>query len=102
MREFQELRADVRVAVHHADARALDWGETFDALVTSPPYPGRIDYHEQHRYAFELLGLEPWTSAEIGAPAQGLSTRGGRGLQRRHGGGARRAPASTCGRARRS
>jgi DNA methylase len=73
VRAFQELRADVRVAVHHADARTLDWGDTFDALVTSPPYPGRIDYHEQHRYAFELLELEQWTSSEIGAPAHGLS-----------------------------
>jgi hypothetical protein len=75
VREFQELRGDVRVSVHHADARTLDWGETFDALITSPPYPGRIDYHEQHRYAFELLGLEAWSSAEIGAPAHGLSRR---------------------------
>jgi hypothetical protein len=73
VRTFQELRADVDVAMHHADARTLDWGDSFDALVTSPPYPGRIDYHEQHRYAFELLELEPWSSSEIGAPAHGLS-----------------------------
>jgi DNA methylase len=73
VRAFQALRGDVRVAVHHADARVLDWGETFDGLLTSPPYPGRIDYHEQHRYAFELLELEPWSNAEIGAPARGLS-----------------------------
>ena len=25
-------------------------------VITSPPYPGLIDYHEQHRYAYELLG----------------------------------------------
>ncbi|HEY1478754.1 MAG TPA: hypothetical protein VGF46_01925 [Gaiellales bacterium] len=73
VRAFQQLRSDVRVSVHHADARVLDWGETFDALITSPPYPGRIDYHEQHRYAFELLALEPWSAAEIGAPPLGLS-----------------------------
>jgi DNA methylase len=73
VRAFQALRGDVRVAVHHADARVLDWGETLDGLLTSPPYPGRIDYHEQHRYAFELLELEPWSNAEIGAPARGLS-----------------------------
>ena len=73
VRAFQELRADVGTHVWHADARTLDWGRTFDALVTSPPYPGRIDYHEQHRYAFELLALEPWSSAEIGAPAHGMS-----------------------------
>jgi hypothetical protein len=73
VRAFQALRGDVRVAVHHADARVLDWGQSFDGLLTSPPYPGRIDYHEQHRYAFELLDLEPWSTAEIGAPARGLS-----------------------------
>jgi hypothetical protein len=73
VRAFQALRGDVRVEVRHADARVLDWGRTFDALITSPPYPGRIDYHEQHRYAFELLGLEPWSDAEIGAPGFGRS-----------------------------
>jgi hypothetical protein len=73
VRSFQAIRADVDVVVHHADARVIDWAQTFDALITSPPYPGRIDYHEQHRYAFELLGLEPWSDAEIGAPARGRS-----------------------------
>ena len=28
-----------------------------DALVTSPPYVGVIDYHDQHAYAYALLGL---------------------------------------------
>ena len=42
-------------------------------LVTSPPYPGRIDYHGQHRYAFALLGLEERVADEIGAPAKGRS-----------------------------
>ena len=73
VRAFQAIRGDVEVDVVHADARVLEWGRTFDALITSPPYPGRIDYHEQHRYAFELLELEPWSSAEIGAPGRGLS-----------------------------
>jgi hypothetical protein len=73
VRAFQEIRHPVDVTLHHADARVLDWGVTFDGLITSPPYPGRIDYHEQHRYAFELLGLEQWNEAEIGAPILGLS-----------------------------
>ena len=33
-------------------------GSRPDGVITSPPYPGLIDYHEQHRYAYELLGLE--------------------------------------------
>jgi DNA modification methylase len=35
-------------------------------VVTSPPYPGLIDYHEQHRYAYELLGLEECRELELG------------------------------------
>jgi DNA modification methylase len=41
--------------------------------VTSPPYPGLIDYHEQHRYAYELLGLDDLREREIGAAARGTA-----------------------------
>jgi SAM-dependent methyltransferase len=71
--EYAALRRDVDVAVLHGDAREADLGGPFDCLITSPPYPGRIDYHGQHRYAFELLGLEERRPDEIGAPARGLS-----------------------------
>ena len=47
----------------------------FDAIVTSPPYPGLIDYHEQHRYAYELLGLDDRRDRELGAAARGTSRR---------------------------
>ena len=47
----------------------------FDAVVTSPPYPGLIDYHEQHRYAYELLGLDDRRELEVGAAAAGTSKR---------------------------
>ena len=40
-------------------------------VVTSPPYPGLIDYHEQHRYAYELLGLDDRRELELGAAASG-------------------------------
>jgi hypothetical protein len=52
--------------VLHGDARELAFGGRFDGVVTSPPYPGLIDYHEQHRYAYELLGLEEWRELELG------------------------------------
>ncbi len=42
-----------------------------DAVVTSPPYVGLIDYHEQHRYAYELPGLADNRQSEIGAAANG-------------------------------
>jgi hypothetical protein len=47
----------------------------FDAVVTSPPYPGIIDYHEQHRYAYELLGLDDLRVSEIGAACWGTRAR---------------------------
>jgi hypothetical protein len=71
--EYAALRADVRVDVIHGDARSIDYGVGLDGLITSPPYPGRIDYHEQHRYAFELLGLDERRAEEIGAPWRGTS-----------------------------
>ena len=36
---------------------------------------GLIDYHEQHRYAFELLGLPVNRSSEIGGPSNGTGAR---------------------------
>src|SRR6266480_3856732 len=67
VREFARLRARGHEAVVlHGDARELDFGGRFDGVVTSPPYPGLIDYHEQHRYAYELLGLEEWRELELG------------------------------------
>jgi hypothetical protein len=67
VREFSRARARGREAtVLHGDARELDFGSRFDGVVTSPPYPGLIDYHEQHRYAYELLGLEECRELELG------------------------------------
>src|SRR2546423_938313 len=67
IREFARVRARGReTRVLHGDARELDFGAGFDGVVTSPPYPGLIDYHEQHRYAYELLGLEDFGSLELG------------------------------------
>jgi len=48
-------------------------GGPYDGVLTSPPYPGLIDYHEQHRYAYELLGLDDRREREIGAAASGTS-----------------------------
>jgi hypothetical protein len=57
----------------HGDSRALDWNGPFDGVITSPPYPGLIDYHEQHRYAYELLGLDDRRDLEVGAASSGTS-----------------------------
>jgi hypothetical protein len=74
IKQFARVRARGRAAtVMHGDSRELDWGGSFDAVITSPPYPGLIDYHEQHRYAYELLGLDDRRELELGAAAAGTS-----------------------------
>jgi hypothetical protein len=69
--EFSDLRACSDAVVLHGDARSLDPPEAVDLVVTSPPYPGLIDYHEQHAYAFELLGLDRRDEDEIGRGVAG-------------------------------
>jgi len=72
--EFSRVRdAGCEARILHADAREVEYVDTFDGIVTSPPYPGLIDYHEQHRYAYELLGLADRRTAEIGAASCGTS-----------------------------
>jgi len=71
---FAELRDDEHEArVLHGDACTVEYADTFDGVVTSPPYPGLIDYHEQHRYAYELLGLDDRRELELGAAEGGTS-----------------------------
>jgi hypothetical protein len=74
IKEFSRARARARKAeVVHGDARDAAYEGRFDTVVTSPPYPGLIDYHEQHRYAYELLGLDDRRDVELGAAARGTS-----------------------------
>jgi hypothetical protein len=74
LRAFAAVRSDARVTVVHGDSRVVEL-PAISGIVTSPPYPGLIDYHEQHRYAYELLGLEQRPELEIGAAARGTSRR---------------------------
>ena len=76
LKAFQRLRARGRRAeVVHGDSTEACLDGTFDAIVTSPPYPGLIDYHEQHRYAYEILGLDDRRERELGAASAGTSRR---------------------------
>jgi hypothetical protein len=73
-REFAGVRAPGHDAlVIHGDATEVELDGAFDAIVTSPPYPGLIDYHEQHRYAYEILDLDDRRARELGAAARGTS-----------------------------
>ena len=70
---FAVARREGRLArVLHGDAREIDLEGTYDGVITSPPYPGLIDYHGQHRYAYGLLGLDGRRDRELGRPARGI------------------------------
>lgn len=72
IRQFSSCRENVNVRVIHGDSRLVNPGKV-DGIITSPPYVGLIDYHEQHRYAYELLGLADRSSDEIGPAFKGSS-----------------------------
>jgi hypothetical protein len=76
IKAFSRVRArGVEADVRHGDARLLELGGPYAGVITSPPYPGLIDYHEQHRYAYELLGLDDRRELELGAAERGTSRR---------------------------
>lgn len=74
IREFALVRTDARAAVFHADSRTAELPPV-EGVITSPPYVGLIDYHEQHAYAYHLLGLRDLSEFEIGAARNGTSER---------------------------
>lgn len=74
VQQFAAVRTTARVEIHHADSRNVAL-PAIDGVVTSPPYLGLIDYHEQHVYAYQLLGLEDRRDYEIGAAAAGTSKK---------------------------
>lgn len=85
--EFRRLRAPTSQICLTADSRAVDLRNAisqadsmlaeltarqgFRGIFTSPPYVGLIDYHEQHAYAYELLGLPRRDTNEIGPKTGG-------------------------------
>jgi hypothetical protein len=75
IRDFSTIRTESPVSIIHGDARFIHLPTRPTGIITSPPYPGLIDYHEQHRYAYELLELPDLRTAEIGAAETGTSQR---------------------------
>jgi hypothetical protein len=73
------LQRPTRTVVLHDDARRVQLPMQPTGVITSPPYPGLIDYHEQHRYAYELLHLDERREAEIGSASLGQSRGAVRG-----------------------
>ena len=75
IKEFANLRTDAKVTINHADSREVNLPKNIDLVFTSPPYIGLIDYHDQHKYAYQLLGLENNESKEIGPAKNGQSEK---------------------------
>lgn len=71
---FSLRRTNATVKIHHADSRRAIF-PPIDGIITSPPYVGLIDYHEQHAYAYHLLSLEDKRASEIGSAANGSSQK---------------------------
>ena len=73
LKDFDKLRTDAFVTIIQGDARTtkLPGGLTIDGIFTSPPYVGLIDYHEQHRYAYELFDFSRQDELEIGPAIKG-------------------------------
>jgi DNA modification methylase len=78
VKEFDKLRTNNVMKIIQGDSREIDFkkveeyrGGKFDGIFTSPPYVGLIDYHDQHRYAYELFGFVNNDSKEIGPASKG-------------------------------
>jgi len=70
LRAFAAIRTEAHVDILWGDSRQLQFPPC-DTVITSPPYLGLIGYHEQHRYAYELLELPVMEEGEIGSPDRG-------------------------------
>jgi DNA modification methylase len=73
LKEFDKLRTEAFIKIIQGDARTvkLPTNLKIDGIFTSPPYIGLIDYHEQHRYAYELFDFPRLDELEIGAATKG-------------------------------
>jgi len=73
LKEFDKLRTNAYIKILEGDARKIELSKDLkiDGIFTSPPYVGVIDYHEQHRYAYELFDFPRQDELEIGPATKG-------------------------------
>ena len=72
VRTERRRRGDPRRRAHACGCRVPP-----DGVITSPPYPGLIDYHEQHRYSYELLRLATAATKRSARPPRARASRRG-------------------------
>jgi DNA modification methylase len=80
IKEFNKIRTNAEMKIIQGDSRNIDFfkikeykEKKFDGIFTSPPYIGLIDYHDQHRYAYELFEFDDNGFHEIGSASEGRS-----------------------------
>lgn len=54
------------LAIRQSKLASLVKENGISGIFSSPPYVGMIDYHEQHAYAYEVIGISRKDDAEIG------------------------------------
>ncbi len=80
--QFDKLRTNTFQVALSGDSRSIPMNKLLDirhpklaslvrnkgiaGIFSSPPYVGMIDYHEQHAYAYEVIGIQRKDNAEIG------------------------------------
>ena len=74
VKEFDSLRKDAYTKVVSGDSATVDF-PMHDMVITSPPTIGGVSYHEQHKYAYELLGLDWKDDAEIGIQGKSIKAQ---------------------------
>jgi len=77
IKKFHRIRTEAEIHIFEGDAQTIKLPERFkfNGVFTSPPYVGLIDYHEQHRYAYELFNFPRKDNLEIGASFRGASRK---------------------------
>lgn len=73
IKEFSSLRKNCSMVVIEGNSGLVCVGRKVSGILTSPPYIGVLDYHEQHRYAYELFNLVSRSSSEIGSASRGIN-----------------------------
>jgi len=73
LKEFDRIRTNAFIKIFQGDSRNINLPKDIEisGLFTSPPYVGIIDYHEQHKYAYELFNLPRYDEHEIGPAKKG-------------------------------
>ncbi|MEA1912618.1 MAG: DNA methyltransferase [candidate division WOR-3 bacterium] len=73
LKEFDKIRTNAFIKIYQGDTRTIRLPDNLriDGIFTSPPYVGVIDYHEQHRYAYELFDFPRLDDLEIGPARKG-------------------------------